>query len=117
MAWTEQEEAEWQQLDAIPLLKRSKAEDLRHTTLSVIRESAAKLQALEDERALMKEKRAREKRGPLYKVAIGALLAGLGSCGIGAATKGGLGMIGLGVLLVLASGLLNALNQKMTRTG
>jgi hypothetical protein len=116
MAWTQQEEAELQELDAIPILERSKVQNMRHTALSVIRESAMKRQALEDEATIRKERATKAKRGPFYKAAIGLMIAGIGSCGIGVAANGGGGLIMLGILLMIASAFVNWLNQKVTGT-
>lgn len=108
--WTEEDEAEWQRIARVPIHLRDANDHHAFIVLQARRDLEIKRAALAEERERERFKRLAERSGPLYRPAVAFALAGFGSCGIGLSSDVG-DLIGLGVFLVVVSGILNGLNQ------
>ncbi len=115
MEWTAEDQENWDYLDSKSYSERSAEEELAYKGLSSKRNYL-------HQTMMAKKKAAMEKAGPLRKPAIVCILLGLGSCvGGGMAfsnNDNGSGgwFILLGIGLVILSGILNGLNQKIMGT-
>ena len=113
--WTEQDEATWDYLDSKSYAERSTDEEMAYKGLSAKRNYL-------HQTMMAKKKAAMEKAGPFHKPAIVCVLLGLGSCvggGISFSNNdngSGGWFILLGIGLVILSGILNGLNQKIMGT-
>lgn len=101
--WTQEDREEWNRLNSMDEIDRSPLEEVQLRGLLAKRELVA-----------MHKENVIRKSGPLYKVGLVLMVAGVGSC-LGGLAGGGGGLIGLGVVLVLAAAGANGLNGWLSR--